>query len=241
VAIGIIILLVALLVTASTALVRRGEARRTESILQILDGAVKEWEKASERKITFGIDGQPFVGATYEMKNTTPHAFTVTEVARVLSRNEASKTMLSSIPAEHLYYYDTSGAKPAWIAVIDPTDPDPAAAGATGIWNSNDLNGQPLTGSLAVTDAWGVPIRAVHAGPTDQGFAGARDADGSLRLSIANGWYGVENFYGVATSRQMLFVSAGPDGRFGSLDPAASAALQDDAADNVYSYAVTRP
>ncbi len=59
------------------------------------------------------------------------------------------------------------------------------------------------------------------------------DADGTVRT-------GIENEYGIAKNRQILFVSAGPDGKFGDLD-ATDADLLAQTKDNSYSYQPAMP
>lgn len=88
---------------------------------------------------------------------------------------------------------------------------------------------------LTVLDPWGLAVYLIHAGrlPDPQHFAADASAtienDGTIRTPH-------EQTYGSAVNRRLLFVSAGPDGLFGDLDPASPSYDPDAAADNVYSY-----
>ena len=53
--IGVIILLAALTLAVSVAVVEGSEVRQTESTMQLLDTALREWEALSDRKITYGM------------------------------------------------------------------------------------------------------------------------------------------------------------------------------------------
>ena len=51
-----------------------------------------------------------------------------------------------------------------------------------------------------------------------------------------------ERLCGVATNRAICFVSAGPDGNFGSLDPSVPFYYDPEGAkDNIYSYPINKP
>ena len=132
---------------------------------------------------------------------------------------------------------------PTWIASPAADDPDPwkggfAEAQFASLWQ----------GELAVLDAWGQPIRAVHPGRLPNVSLGDDpanvDEDGTIFLSKTgyNG-YAAEHIYGVCQSRQICFVSAGPDGKWGIVGPEFSGSddLVNEAADNVYSYPLGQP
>ncbi|MCZ6850871.1 MAG: hypothetical protein O7F17_04445, partial [Planctomycetota bacterium] len=94
-----------------------------------------------------------------------------------------------------------------------------------------------FVGSLTILDAWGTPIYATHPGrPFNAGSdPGDPEPDGTIRTYN-------EDKYGGARNRQICFVSAGPDGNFGNLDP--SIPLYHDpegAKDNIYSYPINKP
>jgi len=233
--IGVIVLLTALTVSATVALSRKSEVRQTENMLRLLDMAVQEWEIKADRKITWGN------GATYDMQDDTPHVFTATEVLRRIRSSDVVRSFLAQIRPESLYTYNSEEPAPPWLPTTpDQDDPDPNKGFARSSFTQGNWDGQ-----LAVLDPWGVPIRAVHPGPVfELGDPGEPDPDGTIYLDDPMG-YGVELFYGRAKSRRILFVSAGPDGKFGnvSADPGTEEGktLLDQAANNVYSYSADPP
>lgn len=90
---------------------------------------------------------------------------------------------------------------------------------------------------MVIKDAWDAPVIAVLAGREwARGFddPALRDEDGTLRTEI-------ELRFGPARDRRTYFISAGPDGKFGSTDAAAPQAERDLARDNLYSYAPAPP
>jgi type II secretory pathway pseudopilin PulG len=68
--IGVIILLAALTLAVSVAVVEGSEVRQTESTIQLLDTAMREWEALADRKIQYGAVGEPFPGASYEVEQS---------------------------------------------------------------------------------------------------------------------------------------------------------------------------
>jgi len=236
--IGVIVILTALTVSATVALSRRSEVTQTEQMLRLLDMAVQEWETKADRKITWGRDDQPYTGATYDMKHDTSHVFTATEVLRRIRTSDTVRSFLAQIQGEFLYTYDSEGVIPPWLpATPDGDDPDPNGPAARASYLAGNWDGE-----LAVLDAWGLPVRAVHPGRVaDYNAFGDdpndADPDGTIKLNDPNA-YGAELFYGAAVSRRIRFVSAGPDGKFGNLDAAQQTELREQADDNVYSYPV---
>ncbi len=247
VAIGIIVLLAALTVGVAVAVVEKHEIQQTESTLRLLDTAIQEWETRMDRKLTWGVDPDPFDGKdVYDVSDGAPHVFTTTQVLRVTGRSDAIKTVVASIPAEFVYRYDSSVDCPVWLENPSGDDPDPVGG---------DLCVYVTDGALAILDTWGQPIRAVH--PGRLAMAGEpTDPDGTIivgtETSPPPGPQGFnELIYGRAVSRRTFFVSAGPDGQFGSLfldrtEAEMESLVGDDqrrfdqTADNVYSYEVSR-
>jgi type II secretory pathway pseudopilin PulG len=238
--IGVIVILTALTVSATVALSRRSAVTQTEQMLRLLDMAVGEWETRADRKITWGHDNQPYIGATYDMKYDTPHVFTTTEVLRRIRASDSVRSFLAQIPAEFLYTYNSGEETPPWLPVNpDPDDPDPNAGNARGSFLNTDWDGE-----LAVLDPWDMPIRAVHPGRVADYDAfgdneAAADPDGTVYLNEADfPNYGAEEYYGRAENRRIRFVSAGPDGKFGNLGLVHDDPIHEQAHDNVCSYPV---
>ena len=91
---------------------------------------------------------------------------------------------------------------------------------------------------LAILDAWGAPIYSIHPGPlwtqvvrVMGGPVLGRDDDGSARIYN-------EDQYGIARNQRICFVSAGPDGRFGTFAEFGgdTEAKEKARADNIHSY-----
>ncbi len=94
---------------------------------------------------------------------------------------------------------------------------------------------------MTVLDAWGTPIYATHPGslwtttPLVPFYQKERDPDGTIRT------YNEEQ-YGIAPHRSIVFVSAGPDQRFGLTDefpPQETEAILEARIDNIYSVPVS--
>lgn len=82
--------------------------------------------------------------------------------------------------------------------------------------------------TLHLVDPWGEAVCLIHPGSVDNVNSPTEDSDGTIRTAY-------ENVYGLTVNRTLLLVSAGPDGKIGSLlDP--DSPEFDQAADNIYSY-----
>ncbi|NNM25708.1 MAG: type II secretion system protein [Phycisphaerales bacterium] len=227
IAIGVVILLAAITVSASIALIQKSEVRQTDSTITVLDLAMSEWEAQSDRKLTW-TDGT----LAADLADGTPHVYTLTEVLRTIRRSGAVAPILAQIKPEFVYTYGVDEPDPPpWIALGTPGDPDPNAAAAGGAIGN-------FTNELAVLDAWGTPIRAVHPGRlANVGSGETAQADGTILIDTS-AWYGVETIYGPAENRRIRFVSAGPDGQFGDLRAEDGTPEHEAAHDNVVSYPV---
>lgn len=251
--IGIIVLLAALTISATVVLAERGEVRQTESNIQLLDQAVKAWEDQVGRKLSWGEFDQPYPDATWEMDKNTPQVFSTTEVLRTIRRNPQVREIMAQIPERFIYEIDSTipaDERPAWtyaLADDQAADADPRTSQIDAQYSDGTWDGE-----LAILDAWGTPIRAIHPGRrADFGTYGSApenpggvhddqfpDADGTVRT-----W--AERRFGVAKSREICFVSAGPDGRFGMPYPPNGTANAEElealAEDNIYLYALDDP
>ncbi|MCP3905114.1 MAG: hypothetical protein GY715_15930, partial [Planctomycetes bacterium] len=264
--------LFALTVTATVVVVQKSEVRQTENMLELLSTALQEWELEADRKVRWGRVGDPHVapGVKYDMQYDTPHVYTITEFMRTIGRSQRAKTILAKIDPKLTHVYDQHGdaIQPSWIVDDAVDDPDPSTGNVVSVYSSNLLGGKPLdpdttrlndgNGAVVILDAWGTPIRVVHPGRVaDEATYGSDDRLEELNLKVnmedqtvfidveshdGETFYGTELFYGVAKNRSILFVSAGPDGKFGDLsqNPATGGdeRLHDQAHDNVYSYEI---
>ncbi|MHC4219912.1 MAG: hypothetical protein ACYSU7_15830 [Planctomycetota bacterium] len=221
--IGVVLLLAGLSLSVSVAVIEQSERRRTDAVLQLLDTAVREWELTADRTLLWWQYGDgASAKARADVHADTDEVMIITEVLDVISRPAAVRKILAGIDPELVYTYQ-HGATPPWL--------------------DGGLDAR-FVGSLTVRDAWGKPMYATHPGRvwTDTDGEGAypleRDDDGTIRT--AN-----EVDYGVAPNRQVVFVSAGPDGRFGIPEEfldlgirERTAAIEAARRDNLYSLSV---
>ena len=215
--IGIVILLAGLTLAVTVSVVQGSEVRQTELTIRLLDTAIQEWEAQADRQVTYGIDDQPYdQNEVYEIRQpefvTDDESLLVTKkLMAILLRTQAAKEILAQIDPE--------------FARFDTVDPDD--------------NGNTEVETLIVTDAWGNPLSAVLPGRVwvnsdFSNFEYVRNPDGTIQTET-------EQFCGIANNRVICFVSAGPDGELGNLDPDADEDAQTLAQDNLYSYVPAPP
>ncbi len=225
VVIGLIVLLAGLTLSGSAAVLRHSEQRQTRTVLAQLDTAITEWELHADRKLSW-LQVPPDSFADYnarDVHSNTPEVLIITEIFDVVMRSATIRKMIAGIDPEFVYQYN------------DDTAPWLDEQSEKGQVNDRFL------GSVTVLDAWGTPIYATHPGRvwTEGDLEGPYkhypDPDGTIRT------YNEEN-YGIAPNRRIVFVSAGPDGLFGTPDefPDLSGDVLTDARDeasmdNIYS------
>jgi len=189
VAIGLIIFLVGLTVTAAQALVRKSEVHRTKNVITLLDTALHEWEISSGRKLRrTPVEGEAELWEHREL------VLVIAEVLDAIGNRDSVKSILAQIDPAFVHVF-AEGEVPAWY-------PDAPSALA-------QLDG--FVGSLVVLDAWGSPVYATHPGRPASSLTPPPpvvDDDGTEQTYN-------EYLYGVARKRQVCFISAGPDRRFG--------------------------
>jgi type II secretory pathway pseudopilin PulG len=211
--IGVIILLAALTLSVSVAVVEGSEVRQTENTIRLLTAALQEWEAVADRKISFGLDGEPYnQGEQYEIQQPVYSG----DLDQFLGEShDATKWLFSII------------SRPSSVKqILAQVDPE---AVEQDIVESDVGN---VFDTIVFADAWGNPIIAVFPGRSwADGYDDAdnRDPDGTIRPHI-------ELVCGVTSNRQICFVSAGPDGKFGDLDPDSPDPDPESAEDNLYSY-----
>jgi len=222
VVIGIITLLAALIVTVGPAVVGQSKTRQTEDVLTLLDSAVRQWELETDQKITWGEDGFPS-GAIYDVKAQEPANVQLSRVLERLRGTQAAEDVLSRIDPDFLVEVE-----------------DTYSIGADGT-------------RLEILDAWENPLVMVHPGrPSNAPVYGDdpmnRDPDGTIYVStdVVPAPFQYEQALGRCESRRILFVSAGPDGEFGNLNPPLGSDEERQrrfrlTLDNVYSYQIERP
>ncbi len=219
VVIGIILFLVGLTLSVSVAVIEKSEIQQTETVLQILDTAVKEWELTADRKLSWGTDGNP-LGSVYDVHPipTTLEVFVISEILNTVIRPASVKQAIAQIDPDFVHTYEPGPPYPPWID--EPLEEQQHAR---------------FVGSLTILDAWGTPIYATHPGSVDA-ISPPANPDGTIQTYN-------EFTYGVAQNRQSVFVSAGPDQLFGLPNEFAPGidleeAVREARADNIFSTSV---
>ena len=217
--IGLILLLAGLSLSVSVAVIEQSERRQTQTVLTLLDAAVKEWELTAERKLSWwngDSDGRDREAA--DVHFDTDEVLIITEILDVISRSDRVRRIIAAIDPQFVYAYRRY-VYPPWI--------DSAQ-------QYGEINGR-FDGALTVLDAWGTPIYATHPGGIWTSIDRGPDPDGTIHTDN-------ERRYGVAPNRRVVFVSAGPDQRFGLPEEFnllnaddSEAAMTKARADNIYS------
>jgi prepilin-type N-terminal cleavage/methylation domain-containing protein len=108
VVVAIIILLVGLTVSVTVILNQKSEVRKTERAMELLTMALKEWETAAEKTITYGTNGTPSA-AVYTIQEITDfdefHELTH-KVVGIITKNAQAKQLLSNIDPKLLHQHD---------------------------------------------------------------------------------------------------------------------------------------
>ncbi|MCH7847528.1 MAG: prepilin-type N-terminal cleavage/methylation domain-containing protein [Planctomycetes bacterium] len=225
VVIGIILLLLGLTLSVGVAVRTQSETRETENVLRLLDTAMQEWERQADRQLTWWQEVWPgdkdyLIKDRFDIHSDTVEELIITEMLDVITRPSQIKQIIAQIAPDFIYTY-LEGVVPPWIE------------------GQGVLQLPNFLGSVTVLDAWGWPIYATHPGrlwrETDvPPYAFPRNDDGTIQTYN-------ERTYGVTPNRQVIFVSAGPDGRFGDMSQADGSPDFDLTKDNLYSYPVRPP
>lgn len=220
VTIGIIALLAAILLAVTTSVVGNAQRRQVTTAFQALEQAVTEFERSRDQKITFGRLGDP-PGAydVVELNLNYPYLMVCllngmdidgagnnAAFRPLLASYQPSLEILKRIDPSMLRKDPTtqSGGQPPLAVVPDPSTVNPNNAAR-----------------LEFVDPWGTRVGVAFPGrPKVAGELG--DPDGTVRTAD-------ENLLGVCRDRRIVFVSAGPDGNFGTRE------------DNIYSYDLIWP
>ena len=194
VVISIILLLVGLTMSVGLAVRSQSETRQTENVLILLDQAVKQWQIAADRQLSWGTENLPFNGVVYDINEPDSADVQLTQLLGRIRTNQSARDIMAQIGDDFLHREEENNVT-----------------------------------FLTLHDPWGKHICLIHPGrvadPVNFGdVLDDADPDGTIRTNH-------ENEFGVALNRTLLFLSAGPDGKFGNLE-----SNPGPAADNVYSY-----
>ena len=207
----------------------------------------------------------------FDLQMSRPHLMSVSELLCTVGRSPSAKTILAQIPEEQVARFDPGGSgAPGWLSP-DPDDPDPNAGATIADFNDLaddfpgvevlvilDAWGTPIRlihpGRLRYRG-----LNVAGAGPPDDPLPDSwpdwtkignaptgqpKEDDGTVFVvdsGSPTGLNGMEEHYGMCRNRKICFVSAGPDGKFGSVNAPVGDLLFEQSRDNVYSYEVIRP
>ncbi len=222
ISIGLILLLAGLALSVSVAVIEQSERRQTQTVLALLDTAVKEWELTADRTLSWYGERDETDPEAADIHFDTDDVLIITEVLNVISRSDRVKQIIAGIDPDLVYVYRRY-VYPPWI-------------------HSAQQYGEiDVDGAMTVLDAWGTPIYATHPGRIWTSGDRGPDPDGTIQTEN-------ERRYGVAPNRRVVFVSAGPDQRFGLSEEFnllnaddREVAIAKARADNIYSVDVDFP
>jgi len=223
VVIGIIALLAALTMGISNSVIRNSQVRQTHDAMKLLALAVDEWELERGRPITF--EGfVPIDGGRYDIYTNGEEIDEPSDSSSVNNdeMQEAMETRIESL-----------------VELLLQSEP------ASNILSkiSTDLFIEDIHGKLVV-DPWGNPIGVVFPGrkfaeayPTMDPLGEYPYLDESNDMTVRDE---AEDGLGSCVNGRMLFVSAGPDLRWGyryqGNDGVGNPTLIESSKDNIYSY-----
>ena len=248
VVIGVVIALLSLVLAVSTLLIQQNESRQLTNAFKVLESAVQEYEIAIGRPLRY--QDVPDVPGAYEMP-------LIVDASGMIQAQGGQAVQLPFQYRTIGRFYqpcncggDDADIDDGWqhyiiqlISLMNRTDGSKdmlARLDPSLLQPLRQASGNPLPGNVSLTtfeDPWGTPLAVVMPGrqwnpakdPTSavQRYQTA-DADGTVRTAM-------EEIVGGCRNGQILFVSAGPDGKLGCLDCEDGQAAQY-ALDNIYSY-----
>lgn len=213
VVLGIILLLLTLVVSVSSALVKRAERSQVDSAFTVVESAIAEWEAQYGRPLTFGTMNQP-AGYVYDIMELSPANGRYINVflTTLLAQNEKCRAILATVPGDLLREDKTTS--PGTNLTISP----------------GNIYAPSVKPRSELVDTWGNRIAMVCPGRTWKvGDAGLPDGDGTIRTAD-------ENALGVCENRRILMISSGPDGLLGTETGLSAAQRAEAVSDNIFNY-----
>ena len=228
--VGVILILVSLVVSVGSVLLKRAERTQTERAMDVMESALGSYESALGRPLTYEGANVPLGSAIFDIKEPAAPSGASGSLAAIrkaqaagvyavnlLAQVEALKPMFAGLPSDMLRP-DKGIGYPAAEAAYQPS----------------------VLPRSELVDTWGNRFALVMPGrPFRFGVdTGLPDPDGTVRTAI-------ENVFGVCTNRRICLVSAGPDGVFGVDGESTPNATADQRAvqqaDNLYLYDLDPP
>lgn len=232
--IGVILVLMSLALTVTSVVLAANDRRSIQNTFVLLDQAITSWESQAGREMTAGRRANPLGtpavpdftlgtnGPTAGFEIYEENFLTTYSICIVLERlatSPDSAEIIARLPSTAIRFVPLNGANAVeplptnWPQITPQLDPNqmPPYASVREIFDPWNRRIGVIFPGRAATKA---EVAAAVTAPTSQGID---IEDGSVRTMD-------EHFLGVCRNRKMCFVSAGPDGDFGT------------SADNIYSY-----
>lgn len=195
VVLGVILVLAGLVLAVSTVLIRRSEIRQVESMFELLDTAVAEFEQSRGRALTYGTRNTP-AGARFDIPELTNVNYPYINLFLLdrLATHGPSREILAKVDAA-LFRTTTMNI---------PTPP--------GGYPPQEFWWGPLP-RMELVDPWGSRVAIIMPGrPWVQGDdPNLRDPDGTVRTLD-------EQSFGPCVNRRIRFISSGPSRDLGKRD-----------------------
>lgn len=120
VVIGLILILVGLTMAVGVAIRAQSETRQTENVLILLDQAVKQWEIAADRQLSWGMDDPPNnlvydVQGDIDQGNSPSPDAQLEDLLRRISTNQSARDILAQIDNDFLQQDDDT-----FLRLVDP-------------------------------------------------------------------------------------------------------------------------
>lgn len=125
VVISIILLLVGLTMSVGLAVRSQSETRQTENVLILLDQAVKQWQIAADRQLSWGKNDTP-VGAVYDVEgedaggSPIPADVQLIQLLERIRTNSAARDILAQIDNDFLQQEREDNV--TFLTLVDPWD-----------------------------------------------------------------------------------------------------------------------
>ena len=122
VVISIILLLVGLTMSVGLAVRSQSETRQTENVLILLDQAVKQWQIAADRQLSWGYNNIP-AGAIYDVEGedaqgTIPADVQLIQLLERIRTNSAARDILAQIDDDFLQQEEENDV--TFLTLVDP-------------------------------------------------------------------------------------------------------------------------
>ncbi len=117
VVIGLILILVGLTMAVGVAIRAQSETRQTENVLILLDQAVKQWEIAADRQLSWGTTNLS-TGVVYDINEPDEADVQLTQLLGRISTNQSARDILAQIDNDFLQQFEENDV--TFLKLVDP-------------------------------------------------------------------------------------------------------------------------